>query len=370
MTTYIMYSYPMWHRVSFTLIAEKHVEYMKKVLGVDIYTIDELAVPSFNPVVRYRIVLHPYFFTITRVLEHHRVKVGEYVIDTFTSWRSKFDKLIGVDVCDSDSYSRYAVELANLADTFVVPSRFCVDVARKSGIKAKIFRVPHGVDPEWYTLPNQWETAPVKSINPALLEIYLYKIKKNKKVILFWLMHSGWRKGWYQVREVYTRLVRKRNDVVLVLKTGVPNPIEYQQVMQYGCINLYGWLTDYEKMVLYDLADVVLNFSVGGGFELNCLEALARGVPCIANEYGSWTEYVPEFLRVKKGRKVQPLPNNAIHIGYGYTVDVDHAEQKLNEVLDNIDEYKAKTLEWRDKVLAKEYRWDVVAKKLYEAIMS
>ena len=365
----VLYSYPMWHLVSFTLVARKHIEYMQRLGRFRLYTIDELSLPSFVPSVRYRLVIHPAFYILHRVISKPEMVEERQRLKRFEWWRKHFDELIGIDVCDSDRYSEYAVYLANMLNKLVVPSSFCVDVARKSGIKAKIYRIPHGVDPERYTSPNTWERAPVKSINPLLIELYLYRVRKGKKLLLFWLWHSGERKGWPEVLEVYRRLARERKDVVLVLKTIRPDINEYFQVASLGAINIYGWLTDYEKMVLYDTVDITLNFSRGGGFELNCLESLARGVPCIASNWGSWTDYVPPFLRIRTGRKVQPLPGNIIHSGYGYTVDIEDALNKLHTVLDNIEEYKAKTEEWRQRVLYHEYRWDIIGEKLVNLIV-
>mgnify|MGYP000430340052 CR=1 FL=1 len=357
----ILYAYPQWHKVSFSLIAKKHVEYLKRLGRVEVYELDELMVPTYVPSSRYTLILHPGFYIMHRVLESRRDIYGRFREDYYQWWRGNYDQLIGIDVCDSDQYTALAVALANRFDKFIVPSKFCTDVAKLSGIKAKIYRLPHGVDPEWYTVPNVWEIAPVKSINPSLLQLYLYKIRKGKKLIAFWLWHSAGRKGWDEVYQVYTRLAKERNDVTLVLKTMTPGTKEFQMIMQYGAIEVYGWLSDYEKMALYDLVDVTLNFSRGGGFELNCLESLARGTPCIASDYGSWVDYVPEFLQVKRGAKVQPLPGNALHGGYGYAVDVEDALNKLHQILDNLEEYKAKTQQWRHEVLMKLYRWDVIA---------
>ena len=98
---------------------------------------------------------------------------------------------MAVDVCDSDRMSDYvsdyAVELLNRADAAIVPGRFCVEVYRASGVKVPVYRVPHGVDPEWYSAPNVWKSAPVKALNPVLIDLYLYKIKKIKRFLLFWL---------------------------------------------------------------------------------------------------------------------------------------------------------------------------------------
>ena len=359
MSSPLYYVYPMWHTVSFTLVAKKHIEYLTK-LGVKVYEVDELAFPNLVPHTRPVALVHPMFYCLHRVLQIR----GKY----FSWWRSKYRALIGIDVADSDRISQLAVNIANLCDACIVPSNFAREVYIKSGVKVPVYRVPHGVDPDWYTMPNIWESAPARSIHPAILQIFLYKVRKQKKIILFWLWHSGERKGWTEVREFYARLRKERNDVVLVLKTGIPNPAEYQQVMHLGAINIYGWLSEYDKMALYDLADLVLVFSRGGGFELNALEALARGVPTLTTDWGCFLDYVPDFLRCKRGKKVVVLPGNQIHVGYGYAVDVEDAVNKAHQILDNLDEYRAKVLEWRDKVLAREYRWDIVARKLLDVV--
>jgi glycosyltransferase involved in cell wall biosynthesis len=148
---------------------------------------------------------------------------------------------------------------------------------------------------------------------------------------------------------------------VLLLKTVYPNTPEFQEVMHLGAIQVYGWLSEYEKMALYDLADITLMFSRGGGFEVNALESLARGVPVVTSNVGSWTDYVPSYLQVKVGERVRVFEDNAIHVGYGYKVDVESAVDRIHDILDNYDEYRGRVGEWRHKVLFSEYRWDRVA---------
>ena len=368
----ILYVYPQHHTVSFTVIARKHVEYMRRLGLAEVYEMDELAFPGFCPVTRYGAVLHPHVYIWHRFIERlYRVasdtlrhKVPQYL----DYYRSRFDKVVAVDVCDSDRMSDYAVGLLNQADRVVVPSSYCVEVYRSSGIRRPVYRVPHGVDPEWYTSPNVWDTAPAKAINPSLLEVHLYKIRKNKRFLLFWLWHSSDRKGYPEVRELYNRLAKERKDVVLVLKTYSPNTPEFQEIMHLGAIQVYGWLNNYEKMSLYDLADITLLFSRGGAFEQNCIESLIRGVPCVAGYWGSWKDYLPPFLGVKTGERVKVFDGNAIHVGYGYKVDVEDALSKIHDILENYDDYRARVEEWRQKVLLNEYRWDLIAKKLIDII--
>ena len=147
----IIYAYPMWHTVSFTLVAEKHIEWIKKQQLVEIYAVDELAIPTMSPALRHTLVLHPAFFIMHRILQTRVDYRGSFREEYYRWWRDSWGTLVGIDVCDSDAYTDYAVSLANRFDIFIVPSTFCVEVARNSGIKAKIYRLPHGVDPEWYT---------------------------------------------------------------------------------------------------------------------------------------------------------------------------------------------------------------------------
>jgi len=343
---------------------------MRKFPNVLLNEVDELAFPQFTPVSKPVAFAHPAMFIMHRVIQARTDLHGNFRWEYFEWWKNHFKKLIGIDVADSDRMSRLAVDILNMYDELIVPSTFCKHVYESSGVKRKVHVVPHGVDPEWYEMPNLWETVPPASISPAILHVYLYKLRTRRKIILFWLWHSGQRKGWNEVRQFYEKIRKERDDVILVLKTGIANPIEYQQVMHLGCINIYGWISETDKLALYDIADLVLVFSRGGGFELNALEALARGVPVLTVDWGCFLDYVPPYLRCKKGRRVQPLPGNKLHVGYGYAVDVEDAVNKAHHILDNLDEYRAKVNEWREKVLKKRFRWDVIARMLIEIAKS
>jgi len=368
----LLYVYPMEHVVSFTVVAKKHIDYIRKLNIANVYEFDELMFPGFYPIVKYDAVIHPFYFIWHRVIQGFYRTTPDRLKDRIPQYidyfRSRYSQLVAVDVCDSDRMSDYAVELLNYADKVAVPSNFCVEVYRSSGVKKHVHRVPHGVDPEWYSTPNIWETSPANRLNPVLIDLYMYKTRKNKRFLLFWLWHSEERKGWFEVRELYSRLVRERKDVVLVLKTMTPNSPAFQEVMGLGVVQVYGWLNDYEKMALYDLADITLMFSRGGGFEMVGLESLARGVPCVASYWGSWKDYLPQFLGVKTGDRVKVFEGNAIHVGYGYKVDVESALDKIHNILESYDECRAKTEEWRQKVLMNEYRWDLIAEKLVKLV--
>jgi hypothetical protein len=91
-------------------------------------------------------------------------------------------------------------------------------------------------------------------------------------------------------------------------------------------------------------------------------------VPVVTSDWGSWTDYVPSYLRVKTGERVKVFERNAIHVGYGYKVDVESALNKVHDILENYDDYRVRVEEWKGKVLMDEYRWDIVAKRLVEIV--
>jgi glycosyltransferase involved in cell wall biosynthesis len=122
-------------------------------------------------------------------------------------------------------------------------------------------------------------------------------------------------------------------------------------------------------MLLYDLSDITLLFSRGGAFEINGLESLARGVPIIAHRRGAWAEYAPEWCLVPEASRVKVFADNAIHVGYGYTIDVEKAVDLAHAVLDDLDECKARTKEYALKVLAERFTWERVGELLRDVVL-
>ncbi|PNV81412.1 MAG: hypothetical protein C0179_02810 [Fervidicoccus sp.] len=366
-----LYVYPQWHTVSFTLVAKKHIEYMRR-LGADIVEIDEKVFPSFTPVIQYTTIIHPAIYILSRVYDSRRGVLSERPREALKryvyQWKKNFREFVCIDVADSDRISSEAVDYLDTCDKIIVPSNASREAYISSGVRRRVFVVPHGLDPEWYDTPNIFSSPPQKPINPSILLLTYLKYEHRKKLLLFWLWHSHERKGWDEVKEIYRRVRREREDVVLVLKTAFQRSQQAMEVSDLGVVEIYGWLDEYSKMALYDISDIVLTPSRGGGFELNTLEALARGVPVIAVDNGCFRDYVPDYLRAKKGERVKVLPGNSIHVGYGYKVDVEDATRKVLDILDKYDEYKAKVDEYRRKILRNRYRWDIVAKELINVL--
>jgi glycosyltransferase involved in cell wall biosynthesis len=100
----------------------------------------------------------------------------------------------------------------------------------------------------------------------------------------------------------------------------------------------------------------------------NCLESLARGVPIIAHRKGPWAEYAPPWCLVPEALRVKVFADNAIHTGYGYTIDVEKAVDLAHAMLDNLDEYKARTKEYAQRVLAEKYTWEKAGERIWDIV--
>ncbi len=357
----VIYCYPMWHTVSFTLVSKKHIQQLRRFHRV--YEWDELSFPEIYPVEPYTLFVHPFFFASLRwMTEMKLLERGlDYAVGHVKARLSKFRKVVAVEVADSDRVGDLAVRLTEIPTDVVVPSEFSRRAMLDSGVKTPVHVVPHGLDPEWYLSQPQTPTA---TTPPHLRLLWEIKQRKGWRVLLFWMWHSPDRKGWAEVRQVYERLRGERDDVLLVVVTVTPLAVDPAVASRLGIYNIYGWLGDQDKMLLYDTADVTLLFSRGGAFELCGLESLSRGTPIVAHRMGSWAEYAPQWLLVKEGLRVRVLENNWIHVGYGYTVDVDSALDRIHELLEMGEESKARVKEHAVRELLPKYNWTAVGERL------
>jgi len=358
----VVYCLPMWHTVSFSLVAKKHIEQLRRYTKV--YEWDEMTIPDIYVVTPFALIIHPVFGAVWRWIQQMSgIEPNlDAALDSLSGRLRKFEKVVGFEVADSDAVSELAVKLLAPVDEVCVPSEWSRRSFISSGCKKPVRVVPHGLDTEWYTTPP---VNPSEIGNQALQMLYRYKLDYNKKLLTFWLWHSPDRKGYPEVQQFYERLRKERNDVALVIKTQGPLNLDVQSASQLNIVNVWGWLDDREKMLLYDLSDITLLFSRGGAFEINGLESLARGVPIIAHRKGAWAEYSPPWCLVPEALKVKVFADNAVHVGYGYTVDVEKAVDLAHVMLDNLDEYKARTREYAQKVLAEKYTWERVGEQIW-----
>ena len=344
----IVYAYPLLKWVSFSFIAQKHVQQLKRyyvVREVDekLAYISILSSPN-------TVLLHPYFLNIP------------YVIERALKFVKHHPQIIGVDVADSDHITEDAVKQTQYATAIIVPSTFSKNAYVNSGTKVPVHVIPHGVDQLWLTLPKQKPT--------TFKPLQDYTCKNGKKVITSWILHSPYRKGEDILYKVYEKLRKERDDIILAVRRERTLNV-YDETTSYPIFSIpHGILPDNQIMELFDQCDIYLLTSRGGAFEHPALQAMARNVIPIATEGGAWQDYIPSNLLVPYTCKPKVFENDPIHDGCGVEMDVEKAVSKLHEILDNLEEYKAQVKEYNITCVKEKFTWETVGAQLKEVIAS
>jgi len=142
---------------------------------------------------------------------------------------------------------------------------------------------------------------------------------------------------------------------------------EFVNVLNKLDLVIVGWLSNDELRQLYDACDVCVCPSRGGGFELNALEAIARGLPTLVPHGMCFLDYLEYTIPVKLERRVRVLPYNPIHVGRGFEVNINDFTDKLFNVVENLEHYKMMARKFSEHI-RKQYAWFNVCERLYKIL--
>lgn len=309
-----------------------------------------------------------------------------------------FGKILGMkrriggwDVADSNKIGRLAVHIVNKLDLIMVPSKWSLDAYVNSGVRKEICQIlEHGVGDEFVKtrvgLDSDDEVLDRDDLDSNDLDSENEELKVFKRLkdegnilVLFFDVHSGYRKGEDLVAEVMMRIQKKEKEIgdgrsiVLVVKGGngggnwgLRNGYDLENIFDgVKKVEIRSWLSERDLRILYDVCDICLSPSRGGGFELNALEAISRGLPTLVTNGGCFEDMVKKdyYIGVNVRRMVQPLPFNPVHIGVGPEADINDFEKKLEDVINRLDWWK-KIFRDRSKIIRENYTWRNTAKRL------
>ena len=352
----IYYVYPKWKNVSFTKIANAHIEQLKPKIKVQ--EIDEDVLDNLMWLRPRNILLHPVLY----------VTIGDKA-GLFDARQKRLKsvlkvkgKLGGFETSDSDELSKKAINTINSLDVLFLPSHFAVKVFKKSGAKVPLHRIPHGIS-DVMCSPNRNIT------NPTIQEMLKLKKRKGAILILYFLLHSKYRKGADLAYEALRFIQEKHKDFYLVLKGGGGNDIITRRLKTLRCIEINTWMAEDVLKQLYDVCDMLIVPSRGGGFELNALEGMARALPTIVPNAGCFKDYTKYAISLPITKHPTVFPDNPIHIGKGWEVSIDDLALAMEKVINDLDGHKEMAMN-NSKIIQKEYNWQRIGLELFKHIQN
>lgn len=340
----ISYIYPINSTHSFNIVATNHIKYLRHMYivendNIEIEEIDWSQLSNINWNEKRSVLIHPFlypFASYESFMQNSR---------NFAKLLATKHKIGGFDVADSTKISKIAVDLINKIDIMMVPSNFVKDVYIKSGVTIPIEILPHGIMDEFLG------DYPIYTDNVDITRLRKMK-EKGSILILYFLVHSSHRKGADLVENVMKKIQDKYKNVYLIVKS---KDKDYFSKVRSICLE--SWMSNDDLRLLYDTCDVCLSPSRGGGFELNALEAVSRGLPTLVTNGGCFLDLIDYFIPINLSDKVtQPLPGNPIHIGIGYEADIDDFEAKLTDVINRLDYWK-EHFKGNIKEIREKYTW-------------
>ena len=192
-------------------------------------------------------------------------------------------------------------------------------------------------------------------------------VERNGKIVVSG--NSGFRKGCDLFAKAMS-IVQKENPNIIILAKRLGGLDPYLPLLrQLKCVEVGGYLELDAYRQLYDLTDITVLASRGGGFEHQALESLARGVPTIVPKAGCFLDYIKYAIPVKVTKnKPIVLPDNPIHVGKGWEIDVDELAKTILKVADNLSKYK-RTAKRNMKKIWKEYSWRRIVDKIIKILV-
>ncbi len=331
-------------------MAKRHVEALRNV--VEVKEVDELEfreqLISGKFGVHECVALHPFFL---------QLKLNWALLFEL---RRRCEKLIAFEVADSDAISTYAAGMVNNADLVIVPSTFAKYAYIRSGVRTPVEVLPHGVGEEFMREPREPK-------HEKLRQLLQLKREKGFKYVLFFLWHSGHRKGADLVYQVMKLVQSRRKDIILVVKRADIIDEHLQWLRKLRMIEVAGWLRTDDLVDLYDICDMLICPSRGGGFEMNAIEALARGLPTIVPKWGCFLDYIEYAIPVPVSGFVRVFTDNPVHTGYGAEIDVSAAADIILQVAEDLEEHKARARE-NAEAIRRRYSWRAVGDRLIQIL--
>ena len=222
---------------------------------------------------------------IEKPFDSSRVQVFHCIPDMTRRFRDKRCKrTVGMAVFETIDPPKPWIKILNMNDAVFVPSRFCFEVFKDAGIEKPLFYIPHCIDfSKFRPDENKKSTCPFR-----------------------FLFFGSWkkRKGGLKVVEAFLQEFNTCDDVELVISgcqdNEVNTEVERMQKSFSGRkklppIIIQNKLIPANKLPeVFQKVDCLVSPTMGEGFYLPGLQAMACKVPLIITNWSGCIEYATE----------------------------------------------------------------------------
>jgi len=350
----LFYVYASTRETSFREISRFHIFHLSRYVKVQ--NVDEEVLDVIRWLPGKHVLLHPILYPLVGDRpEHHQQRIKR-----LNRLLAVSDRLGGFDTADTDRLSQMAVDVLSKFERVFVPSKWAKECYESSGVQSRVEVLPHGL-PDCFLSPSR------RIDSFRLANLVSLKREHNAIFILFHLLHSGYRKGADLVAKIMKRIQDKYPNVFLLVKRG-SNLDPYLGLLRaLKLVEIAGWLPADEYRQVFDLADIAIYPSRGGGFEHNALEALSRGLPTLVPKAGCFLDYIDYTIPIEVERWVNVYPDNPIHVGKGFQINLRDFQEKLEDVINHLDDYKERAMK-NAYTIRKLYSWECICDLLYKKL--
>lgn len=281
-------------------------------------------------------------------------------------WLRGHTTRILVTVCESDRVPDRWIAAANEATLVLVPSRFCYDAFKRSGLRAPIEVLHHGVR---CIGDGSRASNASRMLNDTRINNASRTTDDTQRIGAHFLHVSGAlsfpaRKGTSQLLLAFKRLLREYPESMLLLK--MPRTDSIQRALSH--VGLDGHVefvaadetSDPRAMAeLYRSVDAVVQPSRGEGFGLVPLEARCVGTPAIyTNDTGHREHFHTPSCPLIDTYEATLLLTQGNECGYAPTVTVEAVYRALKDFVENRDAWTRRAAAWMQ-AHAHEWTWSV-----------
>ena len=267
---------------------------------------------------------------------------------------------IMVTVCETDRIPQSWVDACNFCDLVVVPSQWCYNAFKNSGVTKKILKVNHGIYSE---IARQTRALPKGSGK------YFLHVSGS--------LSFAARKGTSKLLRAYRRLVDVYKDFTPKLYLKMPNTegvvqaIELLNLKEHTVLLPDASLSPIDMYSLQRNALAVVQPSRAEGFGIVPLESRAVGTPIImTNDTGHCEHCVTGVdLVVPTSRLYSLLETQANPVGSAPNVAEEDIYTTMVRVLSCVDQVTLETTSWANK-FSEIWDWSNVLTPLVREIKS